>query len=206
MSTDTPFGNPDEHAHEHDEGAHQAPKITTYLTVDDVLGSARLVERTASICLRADLTAEHDTTLAELSTLVSPTGEVLEDDKEASAGETSNESRARELIEKLEHIKAEMSASMWHVRFRALPSDEWSTFRKLWWPKGKDPDLTEFRTKIIAECAIEPPITEAQARALRKKLSSAQIVSLSDTAYDACTTGGLDVPKSPNSWAGLKQQ
>ena len=90
---------------------------------------------------------------------------------------------------------------MWHVRFRAMASDDWTAFKKQHMPKAKDADMTEFRTKIIAACAIEPPITEDQVKALRKKLGSAQIVKLSDTAFEACTAGGLDVPKSPNSWA-----
>lgn len=207
---DNPFGNPDGHDSEHDHGAHQSlrdePPAAQFLTVEDVLASARLVERTASVCLRADLTAEHDLVLGELGTLVTASGEIIGGDEEGAVSDQSNASRAQELADRLLQIKREMRASMWHVRFRAMASDEWTTFKKMWWPKGKDPDMTEFRTKIIAECAIEPPITEAQVRELRKKLTAAQFVELSDTAFQACNDGGIDVPKSPSSWANLQQQ
>lgn len=207
MSDDQPIGHDhDEHDHEHDEGAHEALPPANFLTVEDVLASARLVERTASICLRADLTAQSDRIMEELSTLVTANGEVLPDDEEASVDATSNASRARELMEQLQAVRREMRASMWHVRFRAMPSDEWSTFRRLHWPKGNKPDMTNFRAKIVAQCAIEPPISEAQFHQLRSKLTGAQIMTLSDTAYSACSAGGIDVPKSPSSWADLTQQ
>jgi hypothetical protein len=203
---DHPLGLIPEHddSHsEHDPDAHQPIRL---LTVEDVLASARLVERTATICLRADLRAEHDRILDELGTLVTASGEVIDDDDEGAISDQSNASRARELADQLQKVQRQMRASMWHVRFRALPSDEWTTFKKMWWPKGKEPDMTEFRTKIIAACAIQPPITEDQVRELRKKLGASQLNELSDTAFDACTAGGIDVPKSPNSWANLAQQ
>lgn len=187
----------------HDPGAHQPVQM---LTVEDVLSAARLVERTASICIRADLTAEHDLVLGELGTLVTASGEVIGGDEEGAVSDQSNASRAQELAERLHQLKREMRDSMWHVRFRAMASDEWTTFKKLWWPKGKDPDMTEFRTKIIAKCAIEPPITEDQVKQLRQKFTASQFINLSDTAFEACTAGGLEVPKSPNSWANLAQQ
>lgn len=206
---DHPLGDitpdmPGGHDHsEHDPGAHQPIRL---LTVEDVLASARLVERTASICLRADLTAEHDRVLGELGGLVTASGEVIGGDEEGAVSDQSNASRAQALADRLLQLKREMRDSMWHVRMRAMPSDEWTTFKRLWMPKGKEPDHTEFRTKIIAACAIEPPITEAQVKELRQKLTAAQINALSDTAFEACTTGGLDIPKSPNSWANLAQQ
>ncbi len=196
----------DDHSdHDHDPGAHPISAPVQFLTVEDVLAAARLPERTASICLRSDLTAEHDVVLGELGTLVTASGEVIGDDAEAGMDAHSNASRARELADRLQQLKAEMRSSMWHVRFRAMPSDDWSAFKKQHMPKGQGADMTDFRTKIIAACAIEPPITEDQVKELRKKLGSAQIVSLSDTAFDACNAGGLDVPKSPNSWARLQQ-
>lgn len=206
---DHPFGNPDGDAldHEaHDAGAHPISAPVQFLTVADVLASARLVERTASICVRADLLAEHDQVLGELSSLVTVSGEVIGGDEEASVGEQSNSSRAQELALRLQQLKREMRSSLWHVRFRAMPSDEWTTFKKLWWPKGKDPDLTEFRTKIVSACAIEPTITEDQVKEIRKKFTASQFVELSDKAYEACTAGGVDVPKSPSSWVNLAQQ
>lgn len=205
---DNPFVS-DDHS-DHNTGAHapigHEPTVSQFLTVEDVLAAARLVERTASICLRADLMAEHDQVLGELGSLVTASGEVIGGDEEGAVSDQSNASRAQELADRLQQLKREMRGAMWHVRFRAMASDEWTTFKRLWWPKGKDPDMTEFRTKLVAACAIEPPISEDQVKELRKKFTSSQFVELSDTAFAACTAGGIDVPKSPSSWVNLGQQ
>lgn len=208
MSDDQhPFGNPDgDHHEQHDPGAHPISAPVQLLTVADVLAAARLVERTASICLRADLTAEHDQVLAELATLVTPSGEVIGGDEEASAGEQSAAGRATELAERLAAIKREMRSSMWHVRFRAMDADAWGTFKKKHLPARKDADFGPFHVKIIAACAIEPAISEDEVLALSKKFNHSQFVTLANTAYEACTEGGLDVPKSGSSWPRLQQQ
>ncbi|HEY0889374.1 MAG TPA: hypothetical protein VGE38_07175 [Nocardioides sp.] len=206
--SDNPFGNPDGHDHdhgEHDPGAHR-PLSSGLLSVEDVLAAARLPERTATICVRADLTAEHDAIMAEMATLVTPGGELLADDDEAAVSDQSNAARARELADRDRRVLDEMRANLWRVRFRAIDSDEWPEYKKKHMPKGKDVDLKDFRTKLIADCAIEPPITEDQVRALRKKFGSGQIDKLSDTAFQACEQGGVDVPKSPSSWANLAQK
>ncbi len=193
-----PFGNPDGDQHEHplghDPGAHPLAEPVQLLTVADVLASARLVERTANICLRADLTAEHDRLMGELSTLVTPSGELLGDD-EASAGDQTNASRAQALSDRDRQVLAEMRGSMWHPRFRAMDSDAWTAFKKKHMPRTKDADFTDFHTKIIAECAIEPAMTEAEVTSLRKKFTHSQFIKMANTAYEACTEGGLDVPK-----------
>lgn len=206
---DNPFGNPDGPAHDHDQhdaGAHPLSAPVQFLTVEDVLTAARLVERTASICLRADLTAEHDRIMAELATLVTPGGELLADDEEAAMDAQTNAARARELSDRDREVLSEMRSSMRQVRFRAMDSDAWTAFKKQHMPTAKGADMTEFRTKITAACAIEPQLTEDEVRQFRKKLGAAQIVELSDTAFDACNNGGIDVPKSPSSWANLGQQ
>lgn len=196
---DHPFGNPDGDQHEqplgHDPGAHPLAEPVQLLTVADVLAAARLVERTASICLRADLTAEHDRIMGELATLVTPNGELLGDDDEASVGDQTNASRARELADRDRQVLAEMRGSMWHVRFRAMDSDTWTAFKKKHLPTRKDADFAPFHIKIIAACAIEPAISEDEARALKKKFTQSQFVTLANKAYEACAEGGIDVPK-----------
>lgn len=205
-SGDTVFGNPDGHDHsEHDPGAHR-PLSSGLLSVEDVLAAARLPERTASICVRADLTAEHDQIMAEMATLLTPGGELLADDDEAGMDAQGNAARARELADRDRQVLDEMRAHMWRVRFRAMDSDTWPEFKKQHMPKGKDVDLTDFRTKIIVACAIDPELTDEQVRQLRKKLGTAQIDKLSDTAFQANEQGGIDVPKSPASWANLEQR
>ncbi len=207
---DISLGDDHGQQHEHDghdpDAHHTLPEPATQLSVDDVLAQARLVERTASICLRADLRADHDRYLDEIATLVTRDGQIIAADKEASLDAQTNTARARELAALLQQTEAQMRASMWQVRFRAMDADEWAVFFERWWPKAKGADLTEFRTKIVAACAINPELTEEQVKALRKKFNKSQMDALGNAAYDACSEGGLDVPKSRNSWDSLTRE
>lgn len=206
--TDSPFGNPDgpeaDAIASHDPVDHR-PLASGLLSVQDVLAAARLPERTATICVRPDLQAEHDAIAAEMATLVSADGELLVEDDEASMGAQTNAARARELADRDRQVLDEMRANLWHVRLRAMDADEWPEFKKTM-PKGKDADVSTFRAKLIARCAIEPPITVEDVAALRKKFGSAQINKISNRAYEACEQDGVDVPKSPGSWANLLEQ
>lgn len=191
-SADTPFGNPN--------GVTatepiRTPQLETILTLDEIMNSARLVERTARICLRGDLEAEYNETLEELATLVDADGNVL-NEGDQSLGDAS---RVEELSEKARELRAEMQAATRRVRFRAMADDDWRTFdasHKT--TDGKIKDQTAYNNEIIARCAIAPTLTVDDVVAMRKKLGPTQIVTLANTAFFACTTGGLDVPKSPS--------
>lgn len=196
-----PFGTPDAHV-DLDIPAPQA------WSVDEILAMAKTPEKRARICLRADLQARHDQILAELMTLVTTSGEIIED-PERSSGEESNESRAIALNNELTQIQRQMAGAMWHPLFRGLSSDAIAVFNKAHWPKAdKDgkTDLTEYNFLLIAECAVDPVLTVDQVRALKKKLGSAAYAQLVKTAQDVCTEGGVDVPKSPVSLRNLTQQ
>ena len=172
------------------------------LTVDDVLEHARRVERVASICIRGDLQAEWDRLVDELSRLVTPAGELL-DDVEAGAGEVSAAGRVEAINDRLVELRREMGASMWHVRFQAMAADDWDSFVKRHKPKDPKADLVDFYNRLIAETALEPPIDMGQIKALRGKLAPSAIIKLARTAHEACTEGGLDVPKLPVSLRNL---
>lgn len=165
-------------------------------TVEEVLGMAQRVERTASICLAANLQGEWDRLVDELSTLVTPTGEVL-DSAEASMGEESAEGRAIAIQDRLNELRREMRKKMWHVTFRAMPSDDYASFVKRFMPKNETGDRTEFFNRLICETAVSPQITMENIKALRSTLGPSAIRELVTTATAACTAGGLDVPKLP---------
>lgn len=195
---DTPFGNPN----------GTTPQPLKQMTIDEVLATARRVEKVARISLRGDLQAEHDELVRELSGLVTADGELIED-PEASMGEESAAVRAQELNQRLVELGREMAGAMWSVRFRAMSSDDWAVFTKAHFPEAdKDGkrDLTDFNVKLVAATAIEPTLTEEQVRALGGKLGTSQIVNLANTAWNVCTKGGVDVPKSPVSLRNLTQQ
>lgn len=198
-SGDTPFGNPN--------GARAVePTPMRMLSVEDVLASARLPEKRARICLRADLQAEHDDIVAELATLVDAQGQLLEDDEEASIGETSTRDRVIELNERLTGVRRKMSLSMWFPLFRGLDSTALAVFNKKNYPKGDGADLTEYNNLLIAECAVAPTMTVEEIKALRGKLGSKAIGSIVTTVHEVCLRGGVDIPKLPVSLVNLTQQ
>lgn len=191
---------------EHDPTLATAPtpalEDTTPWTVDDVLGFAELPERTASICLKANLQGEYDRLREELGTLVDATGDVI-DTAERTAGEKSPAGRAQEISDRMIELRREMERFMWHVTFRAMPSDDWASFTKRFQPKGPKADHADFYNRLVCETAVSVPIDAEQMKKLRAKLSPAAISKLIQTAMQACTVGGLDVPKLPASLLNL---
>lgn len=169
--------------------------VETVLSLDELMSSARLVERTARICLRADLEADYETALEELGSLVDEHGTPLTKGEQA----LTDGNRAQELVEAVEQLRTRMRESTRVVRFRAMPSDEWEAFEKSHMgADDKVKDVTGFNEQIIARCAINPTMTVQQVRDLRGKLGPTQYAALANAAYWACTTGGVDVPKSPS--------
>lgn len=181
------------------------PAVRRQMTVDEVLASARRPERTARVCLRADLEDEHAQLVAELATLVNAQGEIIAEE-EAAVGEITGEARAHQINDRLKALRAEMAQSMWFVRFRGMPSEDYDVFEKKYKPKTKDADFSEFHARLVAETAIEPTISYDQAVALRKEFGKRAMLELYNTAFTVCNTGGVDVPLLPASLQALTQR
>lgn len=175
----------------------------TPFTVEEVLGMAERVERTAPICLAANLQGEWDRLLDELKTLITPSGEIL-DSAESAMGEETAESRALAIQDRLNELRREMQKKMWYVTFRAMISDDFATFTKRYMPKDARADRTDFLNRLICETAVSPTISMEQIKALRQKLGPQAIAALAKTAQAACIEGGLDVPKLPVSLRNLE--
>ncbi|WP_248582603.1 hypothetical protein [Nocardioides sp. InS609-2] len=172
------------------------------LSVSEILEHGRRIERTARICIRGDLQAEYDRIILELAGLMGPSGEVIDVSlADGDEGPTPAQIKHAEL----EAVRHEMSGAMRFVRFRGMPSDEWPGWDKAHRPKGEDPDLTEYNTALIAACAIEPKLSVDEVNSLRGALGSPQMVELANKAWQANTTGGVDVPKSLGSWPSRAQ-
>ena len=197
MSTDTishPLGTPTGDT----TSQTTTDKVIRPLTFDDILNTARLPEKRAKICLRADLEAERDEIMAELATLVGIDGRLLEQPTDSDASlEDSNEARARALNTRLESITSEMRDSMRYVRMRGMSSDDLAAFNKQWEPKDRKADATEYNHRLVAACAVEPVLTLEQVRDLGKSLGSNAMLNLVQTAMTVCYGGGVDVPKLP---------
>ncbi len=172
------------------------------LSVSEVLEHGRRIERTARICIRGDLQAEYDRIILELAGLMGPSGEVIDASlADGEEGPTPAQTKHAEL----EGVRHEMSGAMRFVRFRGMPSDEWPGWDKTHRPKGDDPDLTDYNTALIAACAIEPKLSVDEVNSLRHELGSPQMIELANKAWQANTTGGVDVPKSLGSWPSRTQ-
>lgn len=180
---------------------HETPTEEPF-SVEEVLSMARRVRRTASVCLRADLQAEWDRLLDELSGMVTPAGEVITTG-ELAAGEESPASRALAIQERLNVIRGEMRKTMWHVTFEAMADEDWELFKKRFKPKDPKADHSEFQRRLICETAVSPTLSMDQLTALRKKLGPTAIAKFTVSAWEACTTSGLDVPKLPASLRNL---
>lgn len=166
-------------------------------TVDEVLASARRIERTATVCLRGDLQGEFDELLDELATLVTATGELMEDDTDEALGDVTARTRVAQINERIPVLRREMAQAMWSVRFRGMSSDEWAPFVKKNMPeKG---DKKDFFNLLLAETAIEPELSLDEVRKLRKVLTQRAMNELVSKAWEACSEGGIDVPKLPLS-------
>lgn len=162
-------------------------------TVEDVLNSARRVETIAHVCLRADLEAEYHELGRELATLVTPDGELLNDGDDESLNGGA-QARAVQIISEQKKIRTEMAKHMWHVRFRGMASEDFAVFNKKYLPKDGGNGI-DYNHRLVAACAIEPTITLEQVRQLHKTLSPPQMGELIAKASEACTHGGVDVPK-----------
>lgn len=197
----TPFGDPTGTPSE-----RPAPEATVrQWTLEQILDTAKRPRRRAKICLRADLQAEYDQCIYELSGLVDSQGRVIVDD-ERPVGEQSNAARAQALGDRMVALRQQMADFMWFPLFEGLDSDALQAFNGRHKPKGTSPDMTEYNTLLIAACSVEPKLSIDDVRALRKKLGSAAMGELTQTAHDVCAKGGVDFPQLPAGLARLKEQ
>ncbi|WP_435744899.1 hypothetical protein [Nocardioides sp. SYSU DS0663] len=192
------FGNPN-------APTDQPTPVRRQLTIEEVLASAKLPEKHARVCLRADLQARHDDLIAQLAAMVNAQGELIED-PEASAADVSAASRAQALNDELAAVRREMTSAMWFPLFRGLSTDELAVFNKRHEPKGDGADMTDYNVQLVAACAVEPTMSVGDVKALRKKLGARAMRELTNTAHEVCARGGVDVPKLPASLLNLTRQ
>lgn len=177
-------------------------QIDNFLTLDQIMSSARRSRRTAQICLRADLEAEYLELHEQLGQLVTVDGELLAED--ASMTDAEEVSTLRDQIAALH---AEMTANTRPMLFEAMDDDTWQAFEKKHrGVDGKIKDTVAWQNELIAACAINPTMTVEQVVATRGKLGPTQITAMANAAYSACSSGGVDVPKLPSFWHSPKPQ
>jgi hypothetical protein len=192
---DTVFGNPN------GISPSTAPAVK-FLSLAEVLSSAKRHRTVAHICLRADLQAEYDTLMRELASMVDGQGNLLPRQGEQSLDDAGIAALAQEKADRATEVRREMNAAMRDVEFEGMAEDKWRPWYDKHYPKkirtdGGEPDLIDFNNRLIAEVAINPTLTVEEVIQLRSVLSGPQMVELANKAWQACTTGGVDIPKSP---------
>lgn len=141
----------------------------------DLVGSVKRREKVVTIITSGDLLAEHDAAADELAKAMQQTRTSL-----AAGGST------QELAQRVSDLEAQIAEATVSLRLRALGRNE---FRRLIeaHPSEDGPfDVESFPPALIAACAVDPELSEAQAHALGDLLSDGQWEALFDAAWSVC--------------------
>ena len=162
----------------------------------DLIRSARLPERTVSLCLRGDLAAEHEVLCARLA-------EVKASASKSLAGNPEERQLAQD-IKALEDLMAESTVTL---RFRALPRRQWAELVAKHPPRRDDGgrvfdtdaagvNADEFMVDVLHRCLVDPVLPEEDWTALVDDcLTSAQYEQLTDAVW-SLNRRDVDVPFS----------
>jgi hypothetical protein len=166
-------------------------------TIEEILAKAKPRTEVISICLAGDLRAEHNRLVAELDRL----------DEQAVVAPrkmgTSN-GEARGIAERIQALEAEMGKASQEFRFQGISEDALEGLRERFPPReGKREtwNVSAAGPALVAACAVEPPMTEAQAEMLRKSLAQGDWDLLVEAAWTATSSRDASVPFSARASA-----
>lgn len=149
-------------------------------SIEDILARAKPRVETVSICLAGDLRAEHARLSAE-----------LEQVQQASVGKMGVSGEARKLAERIQAVEADMGKAMQEFRFAGI-SDFALTALQERFParegKRETWNHVEAGPALVAACAVEPGMSEAQADMLRKAIAQGDWDQLVEGAWTATTS------------------
>lgn len=164
------------------------------VSIDDLIGRVKSPVRSVTICLNADLQAEHD----ELN-------EQLEAMRREQATTMGGSGAGVEIATRLREIESEMRSSEQVFKFRGISSHAIRAIQDRFPAReGKREawDAEAGSSAVIAACSVEPKMTEEQAVRLVDVLSHGQTDKLFTAAWIA-TTGTSSVPFSARASALL---
>lgn len=158
-----------------------------------LLAGAKLPEKTVPVCLRGDLAAEFETAERDLK----ERQRVENDSLDTGVGA---------LVDRIESLRAQMQASTYPFRLRALPKPTW---RKLIaeHPPRRDGDeiqaedrftgvnMETFMDALIRASVIDPDLSDGDWLRLDETLTDRQFGDLTDAAW-FLNRGEIDVPFS----------
>jgi len=164
----------------------------------EMLGTARLPERTVEICLRGDLVAEHQQAERELERAKKAAGNSL-------AGDGSGD-----LAERIQALEAEMQESVYTFRLRGLPSPDFRAFKAEHPIRIDDgePDKQDavfgFNVEkgfepLTRMCLVDPELDDETWAQLLAKLTENQFEELAACAW-VLNRGDVDIPFSSTAF------
>lgn len=157
-------------------------------TIEDVLGAIKVPVRAVQICLDADLQAEHD----ELSERL----EVLQ--RKAPPAKMGDTPEVKEIADRIRSLEDDMRKSEVTFKFRGLTKAGLNKlFDRFPPPEGKNLiwDVEAGAYALLAESAVEPTMTESQAKQLLDTVSQGHADRMVGAAWLA-STGSTQVPFS----------
>lgn len=162
-------------------------------TIEDIVGAARLRERTVTLCLRGDLTADYEQLERELRR--------AEERWTPTALDEPNP--ALDIARRMAELREAMLEAEHPFRFRALPRSRYRAVEDACPPRdGVDEryDMSRFPQELIAASAVDPELTPADVDKLFEVLSEGQRDELFLGAWDV-NIGRGDVPFSSRASA-----
>lgn len=156
------------------------------LNIDDLIGRVKMPVRSATICLDADLQAEHDQLTEQL--------ELVRRESPGRMGETA---AGKELADRIGELEDQMRASEQPFKFKGLNKNALNVLYKRFPAKDKSMvwDPEGGAAALLAAAAVEPVMDEKQAERLLDAVSQGQADKLVGCAWLAAT-GSSSVPLS----------
>jgi hypothetical protein len=159
-------------------------------SIDDIISSARLPEKTITMCLRGDLQAQWEDLERQFQATQEQDGDTVGGDP-----------HARDLADRMQAISDEMRHHQVTFLFRGLSHRAYSDLlaaNKA--AEGQEKavdglDWETFPTALIAACAVDPAMSVDQVEKLSEVLTNRQWDDLFSAAF-ACNRNKVDVPFS----------
>lgn len=156
------------------------------VNIDDLIGRVKMPVRSVTICLDADLQAEHD-----------QLNEQLELVRRESIGRMGETAKGKELADRIGELEDQMRASEQAFKFKGINKNALNVLYKRFPAKDKNMvwDPESGAAALLAAAAVEPEMNEKQAERLLDAVSQGQADRLVGCAWLAAT-GSSTVPLS----------
>lgn len=159
------------------------------LSIEDLIGTAKPPVRSATICIDQSMQAEHDELVEQLDQV-----------RRANSSKMGDTAEGRELAQRIGEIEDAMQEHLQTFRFKGLSKNALNVLFKRFPAKEKgnlwDPQEGGFA--LVAAAAIEPEMTESQAKRLFDVISDGQSDLLIGAAWLA-SKGSAAVPLSAHA-------